>query len=158
MSSEYSSNLLPEKPIDPSSVAKIGAASYLKQLVQYGFFHADPHPGNLLALSDGRLCYLDFGMMSEVSDQSRTGLIQAVVHLVNRNFEKLSEDFVALGFLDKNVDLRPIVPAFESVFETAVDNSVTTLAFMAFKESGLLIVMIPIPAVCSVKRYFKKVP
>ena len=47
------------------------------------------HTGNLLALKM-ELCYLDFGMMSEVSRDSRSGLIQAVVHLVNKNFDKLS--------------------------------------------------------------------
>ena len=120
-----------ELGINPNEMIEIGVNCSLQQLLEHGFFHADPHPGNILALEDGRLCYLDFGMMSEVSDQSRTGLIQAVVHLVNRNFEKLSEDFVALGFLDKNVDLRPIVPAFESVFETAVDMGVSRMDFKA---------------------------
>ena len=123
-----------ELGINPNEMIEIGVNCSLKQLLEHGFFHADPHPGNILALEDGRLCYLDFGMMSEVSDQSRTGLIRAVVHLVNRNFEKLSEDFVALGFLDKNVDLRPIVPAFESVFETAVDMGVSRMDFKSVTD------------------------
>jgi len=78
---------LQSQEIDLHKLAEIGAISYLKQLVNYGFFHAAPHPGNLLALEDGRLCYLDFGMMREVSRESRSGLIQAVVHLVNKNFD-----------------------------------------------------------------------
>jgi len=123
-----------ELGINPNEMIEIGVNCSLQQLLEHGFFHADPHPGNILALEDGRLCYLDFGMMSEVSDQSRTGLIQAVVHLVNRNFEKLSEDFVALGFLDKNVDLKPIVPAFESVFETAVDMGVSRMDFKSVTD------------------------
>ena len=84
--------------VDPDDMVEVGVNCSLQQLLEHGFFHADPHPGNLLALEDGRLCYLDFGMMSEVSRESRTGLIQAVVHLVNRNFGKLSKDFVTLGF------------------------------------------------------------
>ena len=67
--------------IDPDKMIDIGVQCSLEQLLEHGFFHADPHPGNLLALKDGRLCYLDFGMMSEVSRDSRSGLIQAVVHL-----------------------------------------------------------------------------
>ena len=89
--------------IDPDEMIEIGVQCSLEQLLEHGFFHADPHPGNLLALKDGRLCYLDFGMMSEVSRDSRSGLIQAVVHLVNKNFDKLSHDFVKLGFLSKEV-------------------------------------------------------
>ena len=88
-----------ELGVDPDDMVEVGVNCSLQQLLEHGFFHADPHPGNLLALEDGRLCYLDFGMMSEVSRESRTGLIQAVVHLVNRNFGKLSKDFVTLGFL-----------------------------------------------------------
>ena len=52
--------------IDPDDMVEVGVSCSLQQLLEHGFFHADPHPGNLLALEDGRLCYLDFGMMSEV--------------------------------------------------------------------------------------------
>jgi predicted unusual protein kinase regulating ubiquinone biosynthesis (AarF/ABC1/UbiB family) len=109
-------------------------------LLEHGFFHADPHPGNLLALADGRLAYLDFGMMSEVSRESRTGLIQAVVHLVNRNFGKLSKDFVSLGFLAEDVNLEPIVPAFETVFGQALEMGVSRMDFKAVTDdlSGVM--------------------
>lgn len=54
--------------------------------VQNGFFHADPHAGNLLATPDGKLCYLDFGMMSYVESNQRYGIIEAVIHLVSHLF------------------------------------------------------------------------
>ena len=112
----------------------------LEQLLEHGFFHADPHPGNLLALEDGRLCYLDFGMMSEVSRESRSGLIQAVVHLVNKNFDKLSQDFVKLGFLSEEVNLEPIVPAFQDVFINAVEEGVSKMDFKSVTDdmSGVM--------------------
>ncbi len=115
--------------INPNEMIKIGVNCSLQQLLEHGFFHADPHPGNLLALKDGRLCYLDFGMMSEVRRESRTGLIQAVVHLVNKRFDKLSDDFVKLGFLSENIDLKPIVPAFEKVFSKALEVGVSEMDF-----------------------------
>ena len=126
--------------IDPDDMVNIGVNCSLQQLLEHGFFHADPHPGNLLALSDGRLAYLDFGMMSEVSRESRTGLIQAVVHLVNRNFGKLSNDFVNLGFLAEDVDLEPIVPAFENVFGQALEMGVSRMDFKAVTDdlSGVM--------------------
>ena len=68
-------------------------------------------------MEDGRLCYLDFGMMSDITQQSRVGLIRAVVRLVNKRFDKLSNDFVQLGFLSDQVDLTPIAP-FESVLQS----------------------------------------
>ena len=129
-----------EMGIDPNDMVSVGVNCSLQQLLEHGFFHADPHPGNLLALSDGRLCYLDFGMMSEVSRESRTGLIQAVVHLVNRNFGKLSKDFVNLGFLAEDVNLEPIVPAFETVFSQALEAGVSRMDFKAVTDdlSGVM--------------------
>jgi predicted unusual protein kinase regulating ubiquinone biosynthesis (AarF/ABC1/UbiB family) len=126
--------------IDPDDMVQVGVNCSLQQLLEHGFFHADPHPGNLLALADGRLAYLDFGMMSEVSRESRTGLIQAVVHLVNRNFDALSKDFVALGFLSEEVDLSPIVPAFEGVFGQALEMGVSRMDFKAVTDdlSGVM--------------------
>jgi predicted unusual protein kinase regulating ubiquinone biosynthesis (AarF/ABC1/UbiB family) len=125
---------------DPDDMVQVGVDCSLQQLLEHGFFHADPHPGNLLALADGRLAYLDFGMMSEVSRESRTGLIQAVVHLVNRNFSKLSKDFVSLGFLAEDVNLEPIVPAFESVFGQALEQGVSRMDFKAVTDdlSGVM--------------------
>ncbi|MGB1775207.1 MAG: ABC1 kinase family protein [Synechococcus sp.] len=129
-----------EMGIDPDDMVEVGVNCSLQQLLEHGFFHADPHPGNLLALEDGRLCYLDFGMMSEVSRDSRTGLIQAVVHLVNRNFGKLSKDFVTLGFLAEDVNLEPIVPAFEKVFSQALQAGVNRMDFKAVTDdmSGVM--------------------
>ncbi len=126
--------------IDPDEMIQIGVQCSLEQLLEHGFFHADPHPGNLLALKDGRLCYLDFGMMSEVTRESRSGLIQAVVHLVNKNFDKLSLDFVKLGFLSKEVDLKPIVPAFQDVFVNAVELGVSKMDFKSVTDdmSGIM--------------------
>ncbi len=126
--------------IDPDKMIEIGVQCSLEQLLEHGFFHADPHPGNLLALEDGRLCYLDFGMMSEVTRTSRSGLIQAVVHLVNKNFDKLSQDFVKLGFLSKEVNLEPIVPAFQEVFVNAVELGVSKMDFKSVTDdmSGVM--------------------
>ncbi len=120
--------------IDPYEMIEIGVNCSLQQLLEHGFFHADPHPGNILALKDGRLCYLDFGMMSEVTDKSRTGLIQAVVHLVNKRFDKLSNDFVELGFLNEDVNLEPIVPEFERVFKEALNVGVSSMDFKSVTD------------------------
>mgnify|MGYP001416916064 CR=1 FL=1 len=126
--------------VNPDEMIQIGVQCSLEQLLEHGFFHADPHPGNLLALKDGRLCYLDFGMMSEVSRQSRSGLIEAVVHLVNKNFDKLSKDFVKLGFLSKEINLEPIVPAFEEVFSEAIELGVSKMDFKSVTDdmSGIM--------------------
>ena len=120
--------------IEATRLVEIGVECSLRQLLEYGFFHADPHPGNLLALPDGRLAYLDFGMMSEIKPHQRYGLIQAIVHLVNRDFEALSHDYVQLEFLSEDTDLRPIIPALASVFENALGASVAELNFKSITD------------------------
>jgi predicted unusual protein kinase regulating ubiquinone biosynthesis (AarF/ABC1/UbiB family) len=113
--------------IDATALIEVGVQCSLRQLLEYGFFHADPHPGNLLAMRDGRLAYLDFGMMSQMEPYQRYGLIEAIVHLVNRDFESLASDYVKLEFLDPDVDLTPIIPAFAQVFNEAMTSSVADI-------------------------------
>lgn len=120
--------------IEATHLVEIGVECSLRQLLESGFFHADPHPGNLLAMSDGRLAYLDFGMMSEIKPYQRYGLIQAVVHLVNRDFESLADDYVQLDFLSEDTDLTPIIPALASVFENALGASVAELNFKSITD------------------------
>jgi predicted unusual protein kinase regulating ubiquinone biosynthesis (AarF/ABC1/UbiB family) len=118
-----------ERGFDGRQIVEVGVQCSLRQLLDHGFFHADPHPGNLLVMTDGKLAYLDFGMMSQVEADRRFGLIEAIVHLVNRDFEGLSKDYVRLGFLDEDTDLRPIIPALSRVFNEALGASVAELNF-----------------------------
>ncbi|MBD2448031.1 AarF/ABC1/UbiB kinase family protein [Nostoc sp. FACHB-152] len=113
--------------IDARYLIEVGVQCSLRQLLEHGFFHADPHPGNLLATTDGKLAYLDFGMMSEIKPPQRYGLIEAIVHVVNRDFEGLAQDYVNLEFLSPDTDLTPIIPAFARVFADAQGASVAEL-------------------------------
>ena len=120
--------------IDATHIIDVGVQCSLRQLLEHGFFHADPHPGNLLAMRDGRLAYLDFGMMSEVKPYQRYGLIEAVVHMVNRDFEGLANDYVHLEFLTPDTDLTPIIPALGEVFSNALGASVAELNFKSITD------------------------
>ena len=120
-------DLIRSMGIDASYLIEVGVQCSLRQLLEHGFFHADPHPGNLLAMPEGKLAYLDFGMMSEIKPYQRYGLIEAIVHLVNRDFEGLANDYVKLEFLTPDTDLTPIVPAFAAVFNDALSASVAEI-------------------------------
>ncbi|KAF3885296.1 MULTISPECIES: ABC1 kinase family protein [Nostocales] len=113
--------------INARYLIEVGVQCSLRQLLEHGFFHADPHPGNLLATLDGKLAYLDFGMMSEIQPKQRYGLLEAIVHVVNRDFEALAQDYVKLDFLSPDTNLAPIVPAFAKVFAEAQGASVAQL-------------------------------
>ena len=118
---------LGRRGISPTHVIEVGVQCSLRQLLEHGFFHADPHPGNLLVTPEGKLAYLDFGMMCEVEPYQRYGLIEAIVHMVNRDFEGLAQDYVNLEFLTPETDLSPIIPALAGVFNNALGASVAEL-------------------------------
>ncbi|CAJ2655546.1 unnamed protein product [Trifolium pratense] len=106
-----------------------GIQCSLRQLLEYGYFHADPHPGNLLATPEGKLAFLDFGMMSETPEEARFAIIGHVVHLVNRDYEAMAQDYYALDFLSRDVDVSPIVPALQNFFDDALNYTVSELNF-----------------------------
>ena len=97
-----------EAGVDPSAVAETGAASYLKQLVRFGFFHADPHPGNLAVASDGALIYYDFGMMGLLSDGLRRRLGSMVRAAAARDSAALVNEMQAAGVISKGIDVGPV--------------------------------------------------
>ena len=97
-----------EAGINPSDVAEIGAASYLKQLVRFGFFHADPHPGNLAVASDGALIYYDFGMMGVLSDGLRRRLGSMVRAAAARDSAALVAELQAAGLIGTEIDVGPV--------------------------------------------------
>lgn len=119
--------VLESKGLKATEIVEIGVQCSLRQLLEHGFFHADPHPGNLLVTDDGKLVYLDFGMMCTVESYQRYGLIEAIVHMVNRDFDGLANDYVKLEFLTPETDLTPIIPALASVFNNALGASVAEL-------------------------------
>lgn len=105
---------------DVGRLVNVGVICYLKQLLDTGFFHADPHPGNLIRTPDGRLAILDFGLMTEIDDDIKYGMIDAISHLIHRDYEAIGQDFVALQFIPPGTDLRPILPVLAKVFDQAL--------------------------------------
>ena len=97
-----------EAGIDPAAVAETGAASYLQQLVRFGFFHADPHPGNLAVASDGALIYYDFGMMSQLSSRLRSRLGRMVTAAASRDAAALVGELQQAGVLAPGIDPGPV--------------------------------------------------
>ena len=101
-------------------LVNLGVITYLTQLLDTGFFHADPHPGNMLRTPDGQLVILDFGLMTEVTEDQRYGMIEAIAHLINRDYALIGDDFVNMDFIPRGVDTAPIVPALARVFDAAL--------------------------------------
>jgi predicted unusual protein kinase regulating ubiquinone biosynthesis (AarF/ABC1/UbiB family) len=131
-------DLVKADELDKDQIIKICVNSGLRQLLEHGLFHADPHPGNLFALGadprdpdgpKGRMAYIDFGMMDQLNEPMKESLVDSVVHLINQDYEELAKDFVALGFLAPETDIRPIIPALETVFADVMGQSVGNFNF-----------------------------
>jgi ubiquinone biosynthesis protein len=82
--------------------------AFLKQIFEDGFFHADPHPGNLLFLPDGRVGLLDFGIVGRVSRDRLAGLVTILLAIMDQDVEALLDECIALGLMPADLDRQTI--------------------------------------------------
>ena len=91
--------------------------SYLIQLLDSGFLHADPHPGNLLRTPDGKICILDYGLMTEVAPDKRYAFVEYIGHLTTGNWNGVAQDLVNLGFAPEGYENLTEVDGFVELIE-----------------------------------------
>jgi predicted unusual protein kinase regulating ubiquinone biosynthesis (AarF/ABC1/UbiB family) len=103
--------------ISPLKVNRLLVKTYLKQLLEDGFFHADPHPGNLLVMDSGHLAFFDFGMTGRITPELQSMMIDAFFHVVGRDVHGLAQDLINLNFLKPGVDPERVRPVVEGLFE-----------------------------------------
>lgn len=120
--------------LSTDTLIRTGVITGLRQLLEFGFFHADPHPGNLFALPNGGIAYIDFGMMDQLDQATKETLVDALVHLINQDYLHLAQDFVKLGFLTPETDIRPIIPALESLLSDITGSSVAEFNFKTITD------------------------
>jgi len=130
---------LKELGLDPSALIRTGVISGIQQLLEFGYFHADPHPGNMFALEGktgnlGNMAYIDFGMMDSISNGDRVTLTGAVVHLINKDFGLLARSFKELGFLSEKQNLEAITPVIEEVLGGSLGEEVKDFNFKAITD------------------------
>lgn len=103
--------------------------TYFKQLFEDGFFHADPHPGNLLVMRDGRLAFFDFGMSGELDDVLRGRMVTAFFHMVERDIDGLIDDLFALEFLPPGADIKGLHALVGEAFTRRLDVKLSEVRF-----------------------------
>jgi predicted unusual protein kinase regulating ubiquinone biosynthesis (AarF/ABC1/UbiB family) len=94
--------------LDRQAIARIGAEAYLEQLLNHGFFHADPHPGNLAVTGKGELIFYDFGMMGQIQSITRDKLLRTFFGIAQKDAEAVVNSLIELGALEVNGDIGPI--------------------------------------------------
>lgn len=103
--------------IDFTALMETLVLFYTEQMLVKGFFHADPHPGNLLVTKDGELVLLDFGMVSRIPQDMRQAMIYAVKAAYERDFQLLVSATRRMGILTEEADVRDLSRIAESLFD-----------------------------------------
>jgi predicted unusual protein kinase regulating ubiquinone biosynthesis (AarF/ABC1/UbiB family) len=117
--------------ISAVKVNRLLVRTYLKQLLEDGFFHADPHPGNLLVMDSGHLAFFDFGMVGRITPRLQSQMIDAFFHVVGRDVHGLGQDIINLNFLKPGVDPETVRPVVEKLFTVYLN---LKLGEIKFKE------------------------
>ena len=103
-------------PDQVRDLLEVGQEVFLTQLLQVGFFHSDPHPGNLMRPHDqskGKLALIDFGLVAQVEQEDMDGIISSIVHLANKDYAALVDDFIALKILPADTNRVKVVPLMD---------------------------------------------
>ena len=114
-------DLLKDRKVSPEKVNRLLIKTYLKQLLEDGFFHADPHPGNLLVMPDGRLAFFDFGMVGRITPKLQAKMIDAFFHVVGKDSDGIAQDLIDLDFLKPGADQEQVRPVVRRMFEFHLD-------------------------------------
>lgn len=109
----------PWKGADGIDMVRIGLRCSTDQLLRTGLFHADPHRGNLLRTPQGHLAIIDFGMMADIPESDRYGLIGLVLGLKNKDLSLATENLLKLGFLDDTTQVDILVPRLRKALKNA---------------------------------------
>ncbi|KAH8079110.1 hypothetical protein JL720_9367 [Aureococcus anophagefferens] len=100
-------------PATIKALTPIAQEAFLVQLLESGTFHADPHPGNLFLMDDGRLGLLDFGLVARVRRDDQDTMVSSIIHLANKDFPALVDDFIALEVLPKDTQRATVIPLMD---------------------------------------------
>ena len=97
---------LEERGIDAKLAAKNGFDLLCEQIFLFRYFHADPHPGNIFALDDGRLAFIDFGMMGRIGERDRRYFVDMIYYIVKNEEEKAAYNLLKLAKIkDENMNV-----------------------------------------------------
>ncbi|HHV41541.1 MAG TPA: phosphotransferase, partial [Clostridiaceae bacterium] len=106
-----------EQGLERSQIAKNGANAIMKQIFIHGFFHGDPHPGNILIRPDGKIVFIDFGMMGRIDKYTKYKLAELIVGVINKDTEKIVGVLLELSQIEEDLDTAAIELDIEDLVE-----------------------------------------
>lgn len=120
--------------LDRSKLARLGAKAYLYQLLNNGFFHADPHPGNIAASLDGSLIFYDFGMMGQIKNNMREKLMDTLFGIAQKDGSLVVDSLIELGALVPTGDLTPVKRSIQYMLDHFMDKPFEEQSIDAISE------------------------
>lgn len=107
--------------LDRGRLANLGAEAYLHQLLDNGFFHADPHPGNIAVSPDGNLIFYDFGMMGQIQPVTRERLLDTFFGIAQKDADRVVRSLIDLGALAPANDMGPVRRSVQFMLDNFMD-------------------------------------
>jgi predicted unusual protein kinase regulating ubiquinone biosynthesis (AarF/ABC1/UbiB family) len=120
--------------VDRKAIARYGAQAYLHQLLNNGFFHADPHPGNLAVSPDGALIFYDFGMMGRIKSNVREGLMETLFGIAQKDGERVVQSLIDLGAIAPVDDMGPVRRSVQYMLDNFMDKPFEAQSVAAISE------------------------
>ncbi|HAG50613.1 MAG: 2-polyprenylphenol 6-hydroxylase [Deltaproteobacteria bacterium GWC2_42_51] len=103
--------------LDVRKIAENGIRAFFRQVFEFGFFHADLHPGNIFASPDGTIIYLDFGIMGRLDENLRKYLASLLFYLVKQDYYSMAQVHREMGLITKEVDIHEFEDALRDICE-----------------------------------------
>ncbi len=107
--------------IDRKIIARQGAQAYLHQLLNDGFFHADPHPGNIAVSPEGALIFYDFGMMGRIKSNVKEGLMETLFGIASKDGQRVVKSLIDLGAIAPTEDMGPVRRSVQYMLDNFMD-------------------------------------
>ena len=126
--------------LDRKAIARNGAQAILKQVFEHGFFHADPHPGNLLVLPGNVIAPLDFGMMGRLDEELRTQVAELLAGFVKKDVDRIIETLREMGSLEAEVDTQALRAELLGLIDYYYGVPLKRLDFRRIFEEGMALV------------------
>ncbi|MEN2993896.1 MAG: AarF/ABC1/UbiB kinase family protein [Thermodesulfovibrio sp.] len=106
-----------KKGFDIEALLNVVIDMYFKQIFDYGFFHGDPHPGNILIKDDARIALIDFGIAQRIDEELKEAYANIALAIINQNTEQLIREYLKLGIIPEDIDIEKIKRELKSDIE-----------------------------------------
>jgi len=127
--------------IDPKEIANIGLRSFSRQLMEFGFFHADPHPGNTLVMYDGRVALVDFGITGYLDEQTMHQIANIFLGFADHDYDRVLEALWDAGLVNQEtMNIQNFLIDLKDMSEPFYGRSLKTISVRDVYDQIMLLI------------------